>query len=303
VKFGVWIPSVRQHARADVIRRAIVEAVRLGYDSIWTIDHVIAPRRDAAQFGLVYDPLIVLALAAALTERVMLGVSVLVLPYRHGVLTAKMIASLDDLSAGRVVLGVGAGWNATESAILGLPFEQRGPMTDEWLRVMRELWTNPAPRFEGAFTRFADVDFRPAPVQRPHPPIWVGGHSPAALRRTAEFGDAWHPINRTRYELRAGRVAIERLCERFGRDRPPLLAPRLDVRLVVDGGGFPASTHSGQPIEGTPELLAEQIEALRQLGAEHVVLELLGRDVEHYMTQLEVFAREVLPQFVAPSPA
>jgi probable F420-dependent oxidoreductase len=303
MKFGLRYASLGRYADGDAAVALAQAAEAAGFDSIWTIDHVIAPRRDTVQFGLVYDPLIVLALAAALTERVMLGVSVLVLPYRHGVLTAKMIASLDDLSAGRVILGVGAGWNATESAILGLPFEQRGPMTDEWLRVMRELWTNPDPRLEGAFTRFADVDFRPAPVQKPHPPIWVGGHSPAALRRTAEFGDAWHPINRTLDELQAGLVALERLCERFGRDRPPLLAPRWDARLVVDGGGFPASTHSGQPIEGTPEQLAEQIEALGRLGAEHVVLEFLGRDVEHYMTQLEVFAREVLPRFAATSPA
>src|SRR6185503_21064450 len=122
----------------------------------WTIDHVITPRADVAQFGILYDPLIVMALAAGLTERVQIGVSVLVLPYRHGVLTAKMLASLDDLSNGRIILGVGAGWNAVESGILGLPFDERGPMTDEYIRIMKELWTNPKPSFDGAYTSFAD---------------------------------------------------------------------------------------------------------------------------------------------------
>lgn len=296
MKVGIWIPSVRQLAQSDVIRRSIVQAEELGYDSVWAIDHVIAPRKDAAQFGLLYDPLVVLSLAAGLTERVLLGVSVLVLPYRHGVLTARMIASLDNLSAGRVILGVGSGWNAAEFAILGLPFERRGPMTDEYLRVMQELWTNPEPSFAGEFTQFSDVEFRPPPVQKPHPPIWVGGHSPAALRRTAEFGEAWHPINRTPAQLRAGLAEIERHCQRFGRERAPALAPRIDARLVLDDGGGPAPAHAGHMIEGSPERMVEQIEELREIGAEHLVLEFVARDAEHFAAQVEAFACDVRPR-------
>jgi len=295
VKIGIWIPSVRQLARPDIIRRSLIEAERLGYDSVWTIDHVLAPRANAAQFGLVYDPLVVMALAAGITERVQIGVSVLVLPYRHGVLTAKMVASIDDLSGGRVILGVGSGWNAVESAILGQPFEERGAMTDEWLRVMQELWTNPDPSFTGTYTSFSDVEFRPPPVQRPHPPIWVGGHSRAALRRTAEFGAAWHPINRTPDQLRAGMAEIGRLCERMGRAHPPALAPRIDARLILDDGGGPAPAHAGHLLEGTPDELLDLAEQLRELGAEHLVLEFVARDAEHYFAQIEAFARDVRP--------
>ncbi len=296
MKVGIWIPSVRQLARQDVIRRSIVLAEELGYDSLWTIDHVIAPKANMAQFGLLYDPLVVLGLAAGITERVQLGVSVLVLPYRHGVLTAKMVATLDQLSGGRTIVGVGAGWNAAESAILGLPFEERGPMTDEWIRVMRELWTNSEPSFAGRYTRFSDVEFRPPPVRRPYPPIWVGGSSRAALRRTAEFGDAWHPINRTPDELRAGYAEIGRLCERFGRERPPMLAPRLDARLLLDERGGPAPAHAGHMMEGTADELIEQIEELGEIGVEHLVLEFVARDAEHYYAQVEAFAREVRPR-------
>lgn len=296
MKFGIWVPSVREMARPDVIRRSILRAEELGYDSLWTIDHVIAPKANAAQFGLLYDPLVVLGLAAGITERVQLGVSVLVLPYRHGVLTAKMVATLDQLSGGRVLVGVGSGWNAAESAILGLPFEERGAMTDEYIRVMRELWTSPEPSFAGRYTQFQDVEFRPPPVRRPHPPIWVGGSSSAALRRTAEFGDAWHPINRAPDQLRAGYAEIARLCERFGRERPPVLAPRLDARLVLDERGGPAPAHAGHLLEGTPDSLVEQVEELRAIGVEHLVLEFVARDAAHYDAQVEAFAREVRPR-------
>ena len=113
-----------------------------------------------------------------------LGTTVLIVPYRNAVVTAKMVSSLDALSGGRVVLGIGAGWVAAESAMLGVPFAERGPMTDEHLRAMQELWTARAPSFSGTYTQFSGLTFEPKPVQKPHPPIWVGGHSRAALRRT-----------------------------------------------------------------------------------------------------------------------
>ena len=296
MKVGIWIPCVRHLARPDVLRRSIVQAEQLGYDSIWAIDHVIAPRENAAQFGLLYDPLVVLSLAAGLSQRVLLGISVLVVPYRHAVLTARMIASLDDLSGGRVVLGVGPGWNAAEAAMLGVPFEERGPLTDEYLRAMRELWTNPDPSFAGKYVQFGDVEFRPPPAQKPHPPIWVGGHTRPALRRTIEFGDAWHPINLTPAELRAGRAELERLCQQRGRERLPALAPRLDARLVLDDRGGPPPAHAGHILEGTPDDVATQVDELRQLGTEHLVLEFAARDAEHFFAQVEAFARDVRPR-------
>lgn len=296
MEIGVWIPSVRRMANPAVIRRSILQAEQLGYDALWTIDHVIAPRANREQFGLLYDPFIVMALAAGLTQRIRIGVSVLVLPYRHGVLTAKMVASLDDLSGGRVILGVGAGWNATESAILGLPFEERGPMTDEYLRVMRELWTNPEPSFSGRYTQFSDVEFRPLPAQKPHPPIWVGGSSRAALRRTVEFGDAWHPINRTPDQLREGQAEIERHCQRFGRARPPATTLRIDVRLVLDEHPYPKPAHAGHMLVGTPTELEEQIAELHEIGVEHLALEFVGRDADDFAAQLTAFAEQVRPR-------
>jgi probable F420-dependent oxidoreductase len=244
----------------------------------------------------LYDPLIVMALAAGLTERIQLGVSVLVLPYRHGVLTAKMVASLDDLSGGRVILGVGAGWNAEESRILQLPFAERGPMTDEYINIMRELWTNPKPSFDGTYTQFSDVEFHPLPAQKGGPPIWVGGSSPAALRRTAEHGDAWHPINRTVDQLKEGQAEIARLCQRFGRTQPPALTLRIDARLVLDEYPYPEPAHAGHMLLGTADELIDQIAELREIGVEHLALEFVGRDFADFQAQVEAFATEVRPR-------
>jgi probable F420-dependent oxidoreductase len=296
MKVGVWIPSVRRFASNENIRASILQAERLGYDSIWTIDHVIAPTANAEQFGLIYDPLITMALAAGLTERIQIGVSVLVLPYRHGVLTAKMVATLDDLSQGRIILGVGAGWNAAESGILGVPFEERGPMTDEYIAIMKTIWATPKPTFSGRYTQFSDVELYPLPVQPGGPPIWVGGSSRAALRRTAEHGDAWHPINRTPDQLREGKAEIARLCQRFGRATPPSMTLRIDARLLLDEYPYPTPAHAGHMLVGTPDELLDQIAELRDLGIEHLVLEFVGRDFADFQAQIEAFATEVRPR-------
>jgi probable F420-dependent oxidoreductase len=296
MKVGVWIPSVRRFASNQNIRASILQAERLEYDSLWTIDHVIAPTANAEQFGLIYDPLIVMALAAGLTEKIQIGVSVLVLPYRHGVLTGKMVASLDDLSDGRIILGVGSGWNAVESRILGLPFEERGPMTDEYIRIMRALWADEKPSFSGKYTEFSDVEVRPLPARENGPPIWVGGSSRPALRRTVELGDAWHPINRTPEQLREGKAEIAKLCERFGRATPPEMTLRIDARLLLDEYPYPRPAHAGHMLVGTPDELIDQIAELREIGVEHLSLEFVGRDFADFQAQIEAFATEVRPR-------
>src|SRR5262247_3940634 len=141
--FGVWIPNCRHLATPDVIKTTAVRAEQLGYESVWVSDHVVVPQANIRNFGeIVFDPLVTLAVAAGATSRVRLGTTVLIVPYRNAVVTAKMVSSLDALSGGRFVFGVGAGWVAEESAMLSVPFEERGPMTDEYLAAMRELWTS-----------------------------------------------------------------------------------------------------------------------------------------------------------------
>ena len=296
MKFGIWLPNCRHLATPEVIRGTAVRAEQLGYDSVWVSDHVVVPTANVVNFGeTIFDPLITLGVVAGATTRVRLGTTVLIVPYRNAVVTAKMVSSLDALSGGRVVFGVGAGWVAAESAMLGVPFGERGAMTDEYLAAMQELWTSRAPSFAGKYTRFSDLVFEPKPVQKPHPPIWVGGHSRAALRRTAQFGAAWHPINRTPAELRAGRAEIARLSEARGRAVPPALTARHDTRLLKAGEPVPTPVRGGHVLAGEPAALVDQIGALADCGVEHLVMEFLSADGRELDAQMTAFAERVRP--------
>jgi len=297
VKLGVWIPNCRHLATPQIIKTAAVRAEQLGYDSAWVSDHVVVPRANIKNFGeTIFDPLVTLGVIAGATSRVRLGTTVLIVPYRNAVVTAKMISSLDALSGGRVVLGVGAGWVAAESAMLGVPFKERGAMTDEHLDAMRELWTSPAPSFAGTYTQFGDMVFEPKPAQKPHPPIWVGGHTKAALRRTARIGAAWHPINRPPDELRAGVAEIARLCREQQRADVPALTLRNDVKILRAGESAPASTHAGRVLAGEPAALVEQVHELAECGVEHLVLEFLAADGRELEAQMALFAERVRPK-------
>jgi probable F420-dependent oxidoreductase len=294
VKFGVWLPNCRHLATPEIIRHTAVSAEALGYDSVWVSDHVVVPRANIPNFGeTIFDPLVTLGVVAGATTRVQLGTTVLIVPYRNAVVTAKMVSSLDALSGGRVVLGIGAGWVAAESAMLSVPFAERGAMTDEYVRAMRELWTSPTPSFGGRYTQFSDVVFEPKPIQKPHPPIWVGGHSRAALRRAVEFGAAWHPINRPPDELRAGRAELARQSAARGRAVPPAITLRNDVRLLTGGEHTPKSTHAGRVLAGEPAALVDQISELRECGVEHLVCEFLAADGAELDAQLRAFTERV----------
>ena len=297
MQFGIWIPNCRHLATPEIIRRTAVRAEQLGYDSVWVSDHVVVPNANVERFGAaIYDPLITLAVAAGATSRVRLGTTVLIVPYRNPVVTAKMVSSLDALSGGRFVLGIGAGWLEEESAMLGIPFAERGPMTDEYLAAMRELWTNPSPTFAGKYTQFSGLHFEPKPAQKPHPPIWVGGHGRASLRRAAEIGAAWHPINRSAAEIRSACAELKQLCQARDRSVPPAVTLRNDVFMQRVGQTVPPPVHGGSVIAGEAAAVADQIGELRAAGVEHLVLEFLAPDGGDLDEQMVFFAERVRPR-------
>ena len=297
MQVGVWLPNCRHLATPEISRGTAVRAEQLGYDSVWVSDHVVVPNANLDRIGAaIYDPLVTLAVTAGATSRVRLGTTVLIVPYRNAVVTAKMVSSLDALSGGRVVLGIGAGWMAEESAMLGVPFAERGPMTDEYLAAMRELWTSPAPSFTGKYTQFSGLHFEPKPVQKPHPPIWVGGHRRASLRRAAEIGAAWHPINRSPAELRAGRAELARLCEGRGRAVPPAVSLRNDLCVLRPGRRAGTSVRGGSVLVGEPAALVERIDELAGCGVEHLVIEVLAADGDGLDEQMALFAERVRPK-------
>ena len=215
------IPQAGRFVDVDVQRRLAAEIEGLGYDSIWTSDHVIVPVGEGYVPETMHEPLALLAWLAAATERVRLGVSVLVVPYRDPVFTAKFLSSLDVLARGRLVLGVGVGWLQQEFEALSASYPDRGAVTDEYLRVMRNLWETETSSFDGRWKHYTEMRMFPKADRSRGGgtiPIVVGGNAAPSIRRAAELGDGWHPINLTPAQLRDGVAAYRDACARF--DRP-----------------------------------------------------------------------------------
>ena len=299
MKFGVTVPNNWgiENAREALSFGPLAE--ELGYDSVWVMDHLfnngyIRERLDDKPY---YHPLATLSYLAATTERVLLGTSVLVLPYHNPVELAKYTATLDQMSDGRVTLGVGVGAMTEEFAALGIPMSERGALTNECIRVMKELWTNQAPSYHSSRWNFDDLRFSPKPVQQPHIPLWIGGASPGALRRAARLGDGWHPSGLTPEEYAVRRQQVRELAERAGRDPDSLT---MSARVEVEATGGPSSdrTANRARIPGNDlEQAAITIAAYRDAGVEHLVLALNTGEVGRIRSLMEDLASQALPQF------
>jgi probable F420-dependent oxidoreductase len=190
VHFGVILPNYGAGSSIDGIRRMAETAEELGFDSMWTTEHIIVGPDAADGYGRVYDPLLTLAWIAGRTDRIGLGTSIVLVPLHNPMHLAKEVATLQELSGGRFTLGVGMGWHKDEFEFMGVDFEGRGRRADEAIRLMRALWSGERD-FDGEYWSFHDATSEPHPS--PQPEIWVGGSSPRALRRVRELGDAWHP--------------------------------------------------------------------------------------------------------------
>ena len=194
MKFGVMLPHYRHVADPDGIFRIAQEAEAMGFHSVWVSDHVVVPDDMVERFGKgYYDMFTVLGFVASITKRVQLGTSIVIMPLRHPLHTAQVAATVDQLSKGRLILGVGVGVAKREFECLNASWEDRGAITDEAIQALRHAWTVDPVNFEGKFFDFSGVQSYPPTYQKPHPPIWVGGGSVRSLRRAAELGDAWGP--------------------------------------------------------------------------------------------------------------
>lgn len=272
-------------------------AEELGYHLIMVSDHVVnTPDVQEPYPAPFYDPFVTLSWLAAQMKRVELGTTVTILPYRHPLQTARMTANLDQLSGGRLIFGVGVGWAQQEFAALGVPFEQRGALTDDYLAAITTCWTNDVASYTGRFVSFENIHTAPRPVRMPHPPIWIAGNSTAAIRRAVRAGDAWHPINVQVGWLRD--IAVPRLNTiAKSEGRPvPALCPRIRLRLtetlLADDERL-----AGQ---GTLDQVRADFEELAKLGAHYVVLDTYAGKpdptgaFEHDLTMLETLAARVL---------
>ena len=294
MKIGVLIPHIGPHVTREFIKGFGVIAEEAGIDSIFVFDHVVYPRQYSSRYpynpsgemGITpdtpfYEPLTVLTFLAGVTERVMLGTGVLVTPMRNPVLHAKMMATLDQLSGGRFIYGAGVGWFKEEFEALAAPWEQRGRRTDDYLALTKKLWTEEHTAFESRSYSIPDLGFAPKPAQRPHPPIWVGGHTPPALRRAGRYGDAWFAPGNVGGRLQEMYATVKE--EARAADRNPD-----DIALTMVG-----------PIDTRPENREQAVErarGYRESGVSHIVTQLFARDLESTRTALTTIAREIRPR-------
>ena len=310
VTFGCSMPSRGPMSSPEALRALAQRAEDLSYDSVWVSDHIILPRQVASFYpyspdgvpGFVpdepyYEPLATLNFLAGCTRKVRLGTHVLIIPYRNPVLTAKILATLDVLSEGRVILGAGVGWMEEEFQAMGLDtFADRGAITDEFLQLYKELWTKDQPEFNGEYYQISGAGFQPKPVQKPHPPIWVGGHTGPAIRRAAKLGDGWMPIGLRppailEPEEMAAKIAqLRRATVRAGRPEEAV-----DITFSTGVRFDDSPPPSRQMLSGRPEQIAADLRQYQDLGVKNFILGFPGEDTGALQENMEKFSRQVMP--------
>jgi probable F420-dependent oxidoreductase len=305
MEFGLFLPVSGRSATRKTLREYAQFAEDLGFHQLWAAERIVIPwtidtaypYAEGAQFIVPPDrpfleSLTVLAFLAGCTERMKLGVSVLVLPYRHPLHWAKVAATIDVLSEGRFTLGVGVGWMQEEFEALNAPFAERGKVSNEQLEMLRGALTQERCTFEGNHYRFNDIAFNPKGFNRDRVPIWVGGEGPAAQRRAARYGDAWFPyfLRITPEALKDHWANVCNQAEAFGRDPSEI---ELNLNLPVWVTDEPVTQEPGV-LRGTPQQIEAAIEPLRELGVHHLALQFMVPHYPERLLQIERFARAAM---------
>ncbi len=292
MRYGVHLGGAAALRTVDGAKQIGELVEELGYDGVLTGDHITIPKQIASEYpytkfsrSLGADPyavfttidwldaFTVLAVLIPLTKKVRLGTSVTIVPYRHPLEMARVVATLDVVSGGRIIFGAGVGWMEEEFRLLDVPFTERATRTREYLAVMKEVWTKESPRFAGKFVQIdKDLHFAPRPVQQPHPPIWVGGESTPALKRVVEFGDGWH----------IGPVALEDVKPRFA-----------ELRTLMEKAGRDFSTVEITSMVDSRMLSAADIRAYRDLGVTGLYAVAPGPQVASVLKVLRDFPKKV----------
>lgn len=289
---GCHLPNQGPLATREALATFARAADERGVASLWVSDHVIFPRTATGSYPggrfphppdkPYLEPVVTLTAAAMVTTRARLGASVFILGHRHPVVMAKMLTSIDALSQGRLIVGVGVGWWKEELEMLGVPFTRRGRQADEALKVFKALWTQDNPAFEGEYFRIRDLGFAPKPVQKPHPPIWVGGDSPGAFRRVATLGDGWHATSKTPAQFSE---ALGRLRKAADDARRPFESLELSLRFGL----------TDELVAQGTQAIVDTLAAYKRLGLKHILLEFRRDDLGRMLEILELVTSGVRP--------
>jgi len=288
--YGLVLPSLGDDATREGIDAAAEIAERLGFSDVWTTDHLLVDASAAEDYGTIFEAVTTLAYLAGRTTRVRLGASVIVVPMRNAVVLAKELATIDNLSRGRLIAGIGVGWSRAEFGNVGVAdrFEVRGAYTEETIRLLRHLWSGATWPFHGRFFTFDDFVFGPLPEQGASLPIWVGGRQEAALRRVGRLADVYHATSTSPSAFEPRIPVIRAAADEADRPMPGLSA-RVRVRLGASG---PAD---GYALRGTPEEVASEIRDFAAHGVSHLALGFAAREPDGLAREAEAFIREVAP--------
>jgi probable F420-dependent oxidoreductase len=303
MKFGIVIPLHRD-IDALVNLELAQKAEMLGFDSIWISDHVVLPTKYQGRFSeILYDPFVLLASIAATTKKILLGTSVLILPYRNPIVVAKMVSTIDVLSDGRVIFGAGPGWMEEEFDVLGIPFNERGKRADEYINIFKEVWEKDEPQFEGVFYSFSKIKFYPKPVQKPHPPIWVGGISKKAIRRAVALGNGWHPVWLSPDQMEKKIYYLTKVAEENGRNLDNFVLSirnRLRILRTSEEENIDLSKFRGKhtfSFHGTKEEIINRIKQFKDIGVAHIIFDLDVVNNEEMFNTIEGFSKDIMPLF------
>jgi probable F420-dependent oxidoreductase len=305
--FGLHLPASSASVTPSDLVRFAQRAEALGFYCLTIADHVIVPREISVPYpytvdgkypgtGYHLETLMTMGFLAGATRRIRFATSVLIAPYRNPIVTAKMLASLDVLSNGRLIVGVGVGWMKEEFENLQAPdFDQRGNVTDEYIQAFRELWTSDDRQFSGKHCSFSNLLFLPKPVQKPAIPIWIGGHSKQAIRRAARLGDGWHPIGGVPTiplepeDVKRDRALLAELAREAGRDpasiRVALKGSLFDREKKIDG--------RRRRFMGSAEEIAGDIRDYRAAGVDTMIFDVRRPTINETLERMEWMAKEV----------
>jgi probable F420-dependent oxidoreductase len=293
--FQYGAPATREHLRA-----VADAAEQCGYTSIWTSDHLLVGA-DFPRYGTIYESLTTLAWLAAKTERIRVGTSILVVPLRNAILTAKQTATIDNLTEGRLLLGVGLGWNQGEYAFVGADWRRRAAIMDESIQVMRNLWTDERPTFAGAVYRYEDTLFFPKPAQPGGPPIWVGGGSDAALRRAARLGDGWHADEAMPDDFASATARLQTMAAEHGRSVTASIRFTVDLfqatgqqRAQQALAGYYKGDDAQVGMKASFEGMRAFVEKYRAMGASDFICQFEHDTLPQHVDFIRTFAREVI---------
>ena len=305
-KFGVFLPVSGRAASRKTLMQAAQQAEALGYDSVWAADRLVMPWKINTTYPYskestfivppdrpFFDTLTCLAFLAGCTEKIALGMSVMVLPYRHPLYWAKIATTIDQLSTGRLIMGVGVGWMEEEFAAMNAPFKERGKVSDEQLTLLKQLWTEEHITFQGKYYQVDDIAFNPKPYQKPRLPIWVGGEGKPAQRRAGIYGDAWFPyfVRITPQELLRRFDNVRAEAKKAGRN-PDEVALACCLSIELTSGDAPQQEDY---LKGSTEQVAAALRKFVDIGVVHIGLQFMIPHYPERQEQIERFAKEALP--------